>query len=199
MPSTNSLRLQGFQRANSIVKTSENPCRFTCNATRGFSGSSPKFESPNLGMNTFLAESMMAGSSTSTVTIWPTAGRGKAAPSVRQATSNPLRLMFFRRIALRNHSAGDVTWHRSLISIRGLSRLFIFLISLVQHWRLYPPAAPGINAVNGLYGVVAEVIRRKRSRRRPALPLSMVPGWYYGSTMSSQLSRREHQAYSDRG
>ena len=37
--------------------------------------------------------------------------------------------MFSVYIALRIHSAGDETWHRSLISIRGLSRLFMFRIS----------------------------------------------------------------------
>jgi len=31
-------------------------------------------------------------------------------------------------MALRIHNAGEVTWHRSLISMRGLSRLFMFLI-----------------------------------------------------------------------
>jgi hypothetical protein len=37
--------------------------------------------------------------------------------------------MFSVNIAARTHSAGDMTWHRSLISIRGLSRLLIFFIS----------------------------------------------------------------------
>jgi hypothetical protein len=65
--------------------------------------------------------------------------------------------MFSVDIALRNHSAGEVTWHRSLISIRGLSRLFIFLISVGSTtMATLAPAAPSINAVNGLYGVVPE-------------------------------------------
>ena len=38
--------------------------------------------------------------------------------------------MFSVYIALCIHSAGDVTWHRSLISIRGLSRLFMVFICL---------------------------------------------------------------------
>src|SRR5579863_7100460 len=62
--------------------------------------------------------------------IWPSAGTGSAAFSPRQAMRRPLRLMFSVYIALRTQSAGDVTWHRSLISIRGLSLLLIFLICL---------------------------------------------------------------------
>src|ERR1017187_6798197 len=37
--------------------------------------------------------------------------------------------MFSVNIAERTQSAGDVTWQRNLISIRGLSRLFMFFIS----------------------------------------------------------------------
>jgi hypothetical protein len=37
--------------------------------------------------------------------------------------------MFSVYIALRTHSAGDVTWHRSFISMRGLSRLLMFFMS----------------------------------------------------------------------
>ncbi len=55
-------------------------------------------------------------------------GHGRAEPSPPHATSNPLRLMFSVYIALRIHSAGEVTWHRSLISMRGLSRRLMFFI-----------------------------------------------------------------------
>ena len=37
--------------------------------------------------------------------------------------------MFSVYIALCIQSAGELTWHLSLISIRGLSRLFIFRMS----------------------------------------------------------------------
>ncbi len=56
-------------------------------------------------------------------------GRGSAGSSQRHTTSKPLRLMFSVYIEPRTHSAGEVTWHRSFISILGLSRRFIFFIS----------------------------------------------------------------------
>ena len=37
--------------------------------------------------------------------------------------------MFSVNMADRTHSAGEVTWHRNLMSIRGLSRLLMFFIS----------------------------------------------------------------------
>jgi hypothetical protein len=37
--------------------------------------------------------------------------------------------MFSVNIAVRPQMAGDVTWHRSWISMRGLSRLLMFFIS----------------------------------------------------------------------
>ena len=59
----------------------------------------------------------------------PQRRRRQRAAFPRQATSIPLRLMFSVYIAPRAQSAGDVTWHRSLISIRGLSRRLIFFIA----------------------------------------------------------------------
>ena len=63
-------------------------------------------------------------------------GIGRAAPSPRHSTSRPLRLMFSVAIGLRDHRAGDVTWHRSLISMRGLSRRLIFRISVLRQCRI---------------------------------------------------------------
>jgi len=77
-----------------------------------------------------------AGNSTSTVTICPTVGRGKDASSARQANKIPLLLIFCVEIAFRTHKAGEVTWQRSFISIRGLSRLLMFFISVDSTWRL---------------------------------------------------------------
>src|SRR5579862_1739829 len=62
------------------------------------------------------------------VMICPRAGAGNGPFSPRQASSIPLRLMFSVYMALRAHNAGEVTWHQSWISIRGLSRRLIFLI-----------------------------------------------------------------------
>jgi hypothetical protein len=53
--------------------------------------------------------------------------------------------MFSVSIALRTQSAGEVTWHRSLISIRGLSRLFIFRISFGT---ALENLAPNSNCIN---------------------------------------------------
>ena len=61
------------------------------------------------------------------------AGSGRAASAPFQATRIPLRLMFSVYMAPRVQSAGEVTWHRSLMSIRGLSRLLIVFISVVRH------------------------------------------------------------------
>src|SRR5262245_39231887 len=62
------------------------------------------------------------------VTISPTAGSGKSAPSPRQAMRSPLRLMFSVFMSLRIQIAGELTWHRSLMSMRGFSRRLIFFI-----------------------------------------------------------------------
>src|SRR4051812_33311514 len=78
----------------------------------------------------FWPKPWLAGSSTSTVRICPMAGIGRAAPSPFHATNSPLRLMFSVYIALLIQRAGDVTWHRSLTSMRGLSRRLIFLIAV---------------------------------------------------------------------
>jgi hypothetical protein len=48
----------------------------------------------------------------------------------------PLRLMFSVYIALFTQSAGDETWHRSLMAIRGLSRRLMFFISFVSTLRI---------------------------------------------------------------
>ena len=84
------------------------------------------------------------------------AGIGRAEPSPRHATHNPLRLMFSVYIAVRIQSAGEVTWHRSLISIRGLSRLFMFRISLKLTLPNLAPNPNRSNIVIGLYPRVAQ-------------------------------------------
>src|ERR1700730_12257423 len=61
------------------------------------------------------------------------AGGGRTASAPRQATRIPLRLMFSVYMSPRVQSAGEVTWHRSFMSIRGLSRLLIVFISVVRH------------------------------------------------------------------
>ena len=53
-------------------------------------------------------------------------------------------------------TAGDETWHRSFISIRGLSRRFMFFISFASTLPNLARSGKRINAVNGLYLCDAE-------------------------------------------
>jgi len=68
--------------------------------------------------------------------------------------------MFSVYIELRTHRAGEVTWHWSLISMRGLSRLLMFFISFDVMANLACKCI-SINIVNGLYRAVAEGYQEK--------------------------------------
>ena len=88
-------------------------------------------------MNAFLAEAVIGGQfDFDRDDLADRRKRKRSVSSPRQAINTPLRLMFSVYIALCTQSAGEVTWHRSLISIRGLSRRLMFFISLHRHWRI---------------------------------------------------------------
>src|ERR1035437_4926321 len=59
-------------------------------------------------------------------------GIGSSASAPRHAMRTLLRLMFSVYMALCIQSAGDETWHDSLISIRRLSRRLMFFISFAS-------------------------------------------------------------------
>jgi hypothetical protein len=79
-------------------------------------------------VNALLPESVIGRQLNSSVRICPTDGTGSVSSPPCHATRMPLRLMFSVYKALRPQSAGDVTWHRSWISILGLSRRLIFFM-----------------------------------------------------------------------
>jgi hypothetical protein len=111
--------------------------------------------------------------------------RHRQEPSPRRARQPEVaRLMFSVDIAFRIHSAA-VTWQRSLISIRGLSRLFMFRISVSTDSRnLSAELQPhqyrnwAISHCFPRLSIAPEVpeLFRHPSPTRPALPYPEFPG-----------------------
>ena len=89
-------------------------------------------------MNTLLAETMIGRKFNFYRQICPI-GAWEDLDPPPPGDKNPLRLMFSVYIALCIQSAGEVTWHRSLISIRGLSRLIDGSHFLLRHGEFSSP------------------------------------------------------------
>ena len=123
----------GLQRAKPVVKRPEIHVIHAQRHARKSCVRSVTRDHRALAMNAFLAEAVIGRQLDFDGDDLAQRGqRQAAASSPRQAIRIPLRLMFSVYIALRIQSAGDVTWHRSLISMRGLSRRLMFFISLAS-------------------------------------------------------------------
>ena len=126
-------RLSALPERAAGRETTENPCNSRAGPRAGFSGPLRDPRHRALAVNALLAEAVIGRQLDFDGHDLPQRPAAAARPSSpRQATSIPLRLMFSVYIALRIQSAGDVTWHRSLISIRGLSRRLMFFIALLD-------------------------------------------------------------------
>src|SRR5581483_2893364 len=123
----------------------------------------------------FCPKPWLAGSSISMVTIWPTDGSGSAVLSPCHAIKIPLRLMFSVCMADGAHRAGEVIWHRSLMSIRGLSRLLIFFILRATTSANLASKPPPINIQNGLHHAAGEGYPAEKQPLAPQIGRMIFP------------------------